>query len=188
MTRVQYFTATSLDGYIADVDNSLQWLFDCDQTDQKNDRFPTFVAGVGVQVMGRTTYDWVLDHEKLRDDEQRWTEVMADGETFVFTHREVFQFDHPHFHVVAGPVSEHIEAIVAAAGDRQVWVVGGGDLVGQFDDAGHLDQIILSVAAVTLGAGAPLLPRRIESDRLTLRECEHDEAFAYLTYDVTRPG
>ena len=51
---------------------------------------------------------------------------------------------------------------------RDVWIVGGGDLVGQFADAGHLDEIRVSVAPVTLASGKPLLPRRLESDRLTL--------------------
>ncbi len=58
--------------------------------------------------------------------------------------------------------------MVAAAGDRDIWLMGGGDLVGQFDDAGLLDHITATIAPVTLGAGAPLLPRDIRSDRLTL--------------------
>ena len=52
--------------------------------------------------------------------------------------------------------------MVGAAGDRNVWIVGGGDLAGQFADAGLLDEVIVSIAPVTLGGGAPLLPRRIE--------------------------
>ena len=52
--------------------------------------------------------------------------------------------------------------MVAAAGGRNVWIVGGGDLAGQFADAGLLDEVIVWIASVTLGAGAPLLPRRLE--------------------------
>ena len=54
--------------------------------------------------------------------------------------------------------------------------MGGGDLVGQFADAGLLDQIIATVAPVTLGAGAPLLPRDIRSDRLTLESVQSERA------------
>ena len=50
--------------------------------------------------------------------------------------------------------------MVAAAGDRDVWIVGGGDLAGQFADRGLLDEVVVSIAPVTLGSGAPLLPRR----------------------------
>ena len=49
-----------------------------------------------------------------------------------------------------------------AAGARDIWLTGGGELVGQFADHGLLDEVIVSIAPVTLGAGAPLLPRRIE--------------------------
>ena len=66
-----------------------------------------------------------------------------------------------------------------------IWLVGGGDLVGQFADRGLLDEILLGVAPVMLGAGAPLLPRRLGADRLTLQGVEHDDRFVFLTYRVT---
>ena len=52
--------------------------------------------------------------------------------------------------------------MTAAAGGKDLWVVGGGDLAGQFADAGLLDEVITYVAPVTLGSGRPLLPRRLE--------------------------
>jgi dihydrofolate reductase len=87
---------------------------------------------------------------------------------------------------VTGPVTDHLGAIRAAAGDKDVWLVGGGDLVGQFHEAGALDELMLSVAAVTLGAGAPLLPRRIESSTLRLVEVERAGQFAALRYEIAR--
>ena len=78
--------------------------------------------------------------------------------------------------------------MTAAAGGRNIWLVGGGDLVGQFADHGLLDEIQLGVAPVLLGAGAPLLPRRLLSARLALAGVEHDDYFAYLTYRVTPEG
>ena len=66
--------------------------------------------------------------------------------------------------------------------------MGGGDLVGQFDDAGLLDEIRLGVTPVTLGAGAPLLPRRITSERMRLRSVERSGQMVNLVYDVSRPG
>jgi hypothetical protein len=61
---------------------------------------------------------------------------------------------------VAGDVRPVHAAMRAAACDKNVWIVGGGELAGAFVDAGLLDELILGVAPVTLGAGAPLLPRR----------------------------
>jgi dihydrofolate reductase len=77
-------------------------------------------------------------------------------------------------------------AMVDAARGKNVWLVGGGDLVGQFADCGLLDDIILGVAPVMLGAGAPLLPRRLPSSRLTLVDVDRDGEFVHLTYMLTR--
>jgi dihydrofolate reductase len=72
-----------------------------------------------------------------------------------------------------------------AAGDLNVWLVGGGDLVGQFYDAGLLDEIIVQVGSVTLGAGRPLLPRRITFPPLSLTSARSvGSGFAELRYDV----
>ncbi len=75
--------------------------------------------------------------------------------------------------------------MTTAAGGRNIWLVGGGDLVGQSADEGLLDEILLGVAPVTLGAGAPLLPRRLLSSQLTLTDADRDVYFAHLAYRVT---
>jgi len=74
--------------------------------------------------------------------------------------------------------------MVSVAGDRNIWIVGGGDLVGQFADAGLLDEGIVSIAPVPLGGGAPLLPRRIE---LRLDELARNGDFAAARFSVVRP-
>ena len=68
-----------------------------------------------------------------------------------------------------------------AAGDRNIWIVGGGDLAGQFADVGLLDEVIVSVAPVTLGGGARLLPRRIE---LRLDELGRNGDFVSARFSV----
>jgi dihydrofolate reductase len=60
---------------------------------------------------------------------------------------------------VEGDVRPVHVAMCAAAGARHVWLVDGGDLVGQFHDAGLLDEWIVQVASVTLARGQPLVPR-----------------------------
>ena len=78
--------------------------------------------------------------------------------------------------------------MVEAAAGRNVWLIGGGDLVGQFDDAGLLDEIRLGMMPVFLGSGAPLLPRRITSKRLTLRTVDGRGPQVSLVYDVAKPS
>ncbi|MFC6764518.1 dihydrofolate reductase family protein [Natrinema soli] len=75
--------------------------------------------------------------------------------------------------------------MVKAADGKNVWLVGGGDLVGQFHDHGLLDELILSVAPVTLASGAPLLPRKIPTPPLKLTNVKkYGDVFAVLTYEV----
>ncbi|MFC7546572.1 dihydrofolate reductase family protein [Plantactinospora sp. GCM10030261] len=185
MTRTQYFTATSVDGYIADDRNSLDWLFEADTGGE--DRFAPFVADVGAFAMGATTYEWVLHHEKLLDQPEKWRDWYGDRPAWVFSHRDLPVVPGADVTVVSGDVRPVHEAMTAAAGDRNIWLVGGGELVGTFADHGLLDEIILGVAPVTLGAGAPLLPRRLPASRLTLTAAEQAGPFAYLTYRVGPP-
>ena len=76
------------------------------------------------------------------------------------------------------------DEIAAAAGERDVWVVGGGDLAAQFAEAGHLDEMIVSIAPVTLGAGRPIFPRRWD---FRLVELDRNRAFACARYEVVGP-
>lgn len=89
MPKTQYHTATSIDGFIADEHNSLDWLFEADNPPDKSggNPFATFFADVGAFAMGATTYEWVLDHEDLPAHPERWTASYADTPAWVFTHR-----------------------------------------------------------------------------------------------------
>ena len=137
-----------------------------------------FIAGVGALVMGATTYRWVLEHGRRTGEPWGYTQPC-----FVFTHRDL---PAPQgVRLVSGGVQEHWADIASAAGDADVWVVGGGELAGAFWDAGHLDRLMVSIAPVTVGAGRPLLPRRLQ---LRLTRVERNRAFACCWYDVAGPG
>ncbi|MET1038673.1 MAG: dihydrofolate reductase family protein [Aeromicrobium sp.] len=183
-----YNTATTLDGYLATTDNSLQWLFDVPGADDEESGLDSFLAGIGAMTMGATTYRWVVEFEQLTEHPERWTDSFGDRPTWVFTHRDLPVVEGADIRFTQAPVAAvHAELVEAAAG-RDVWVMGGGELVGQFADAGLLDRIVATIAPVTLGAGAPLLPRDIRSDRLTLVSVERRGQFAELTYEVGSPS
>lgn len=179
--RTVYYTATTIDGYIADPDNSLDWLF---EVSAGPNRFAEFFAGIGAFAMGATTYEWILANEKLLDAPQRWSEWYGAVPSWVFTHRDLPRVPGADIRFVRGDVRPVHAEMVAAAGGAGIWLVGGGELVGAFADHGLLDEIQLSVAPVTLGAGAPLLPRRLRSTRLWLARVERNEQFVQLTYEV----
>jgi dihydrofolate reductase len=73
--------------------------------------------------------------------------------------------------------------MVAAAGGANLWVVGGGELAGQFLDAGLLDEVVVAIAPVTLGRGKPLLPRHAE---LRCLESQLTGEFVTARYEVVR--
>ncbi len=184
MTSTQYYTATSIDGFIADEHNSLDWLFRCEPSEDKQNRFSTFFAGIGAMAMGATTYEWVLAHDDMLSQPDRWRGYYGNTPCWVFSHRDLPPISGANLVFVQGDVAGVHADMVNAASGKNVWLVGGGDLVGQFADHGLLDEILLGVAPVMLGAGAPLLPRHLDTG-LRLTGAEHDGDFAFLTYQVT---
>ena len=183
--KTQYFTATSIDGYIADQDNSLDWLFQAHE-EQDESQWDAFIGAVGAMTMGATTYEWALEHDKLLENPGKWHEYYGDIPCWVFTHRELPAIPNADIRFVQGDVGPVHEQMGAVAGGKNIWLVGGGELVGRFADEGLLDEIRLHVAPVTLGGGAPLLPRRITAPRLTLTSADIVGGFAFLTYSVAR--
>ena len=186
MGATQYYTATTLDGYIADEHNSLDWLFEVDRDVEEGGEhsFADFFAQVGAMTMGATTYEWVLDHERLLDEPSKWSAMYGDTPCWVFTHRTLPTLPGANIVFVHGDVAPVHKQMTAAAGDQNIWLVGGGDLVGQFADQQLLDEILVGVAPVTLGSGAPLLPRRLTASQLELVDVSRDRQFARLTYRV----
>ena len=185
MTKTQYFTATSVDGYIADTENSLDWLFEVPRDGGSGaEGFGDFFAGVGAMAMGATTYEWVFAHERLDEQPEKWSEWYGSTPTWVFTHRELPAVPDASIRFVQGDVAPVHAEMVRAAEGRNVWLVGGGELVGAFADHGLLDEILLGMQPVFLGAGAPLLPRRLTSKRVRLESVRKDGQQVQLVYSV----
>jgi len=178
----QYYTAATLDGFIADADNSLEWLFSRARDEDGPLSYTAFIAEVGALAMGRTTYEWLLDHEFAGKDPADWRwpyEIPC----WVFTHHRLQVVPDARIEFTSDDVTAVHERMTAAAGGRNVWLVGGGDLVGQFADAGLLDEVLVTIAPVTLGSGAPLLPRRLE---LRLDEAGRNGDFVCARFGVVR--
>lgn len=176
MSITTYYTATSLDGFIADEQHSLAWLFRQEQDRAGPLNYDEFFARIGAVVMGSTTYEWVVRHEN-----GVWPYQLP---AWVMTSRDLPEVEGD-VRFARGDVRSVHEAMTAAAGGRDLWVVGGGDLAGQFADEGLLDEIIVYLAPVTLGRGAPLLPRTLD---LRLDELARNGAFACARYSVLGPA
>jgi dihydrofolate reductase len=180
----QYYTASSLDGFIATADDSLDWLFPLGDVNQTS--YPDFIRAVGALAMGASTYLWMLRHVIRRgsDTPGAWPYTQP---TWVFTNRVLPDIPGADIRLVRGDVRPVHLTMTAAAQGRNLWVVGGGDLAGQFHDAGLLDEMIVQVGSATLGAGKPLLPRRISAPPLRLLSVRQvGTGFAELHYQLPR--
>jgi dihydrofolate reductase len=187
--KTQYYTASSLDGFIATEDDSLEWLFPLG--DINDTGYPAFIREVGALAMGSSTYEWMLRHV-VRPGTGTGAPWPYAQPTWVFSSRRLAPVPGADIRFVQGdvrPVHEQMKR--AAAAGKNLWLVGGGDLVGQFHDAGLLDEIIVQVGSVTLGRGKPLLPRRITgAAALRLASVQKiGPGFAELRYEVpARPA
>ena len=182
--KTQYYTAASLDGFIATEDDSLDWLFPLG--DINDTGYPAFIAEVGALAMGSSTYEWMLRHADTVADQvgSSWPYAQP---TWVFSSRVLPPVPGADLRFVRGDVRPVHAAMQAAAGGKNLWVVGGGELAGQFHDAGLLDELIVQVGSVTLGTGKPLLPRRLTQPPLMLLSVRQvGTGFAELRYQLPR--
>ena len=182
-TKTQYYTSASLDGFVATPDHDLGWLT---QFGDPGSSYESFFRDVGAVAMGSSTYAWLLRHHVRPHGRppQPWPYAVP---AWVFTSRDLPTVEGADVRFVRGDVRPVHAAMVAAAAGANVWVIGGGDLAGQFLDAGLLDELIVQVVSVTLGAGAPLLPRRVATPPLRLVSATpYGTAWVELRYEVPR--
>ena len=184
VSEVIYRTATSFNGFIADENHSLDWLFAVDHAEAPDQA--EFIEDIGVMVEGSTTYEWVLRQTDVLSNPERWGEFYGARPTFVFTSRRLRVPDGADVRFINGAIEDALPTILGAAGAQDVWLVGGGELAGQFCDIGALDRIELTLAPVALRDGAPLLPRRLESSRISLTRVERYGEFLMFYHGSAR--
>ena len=147
-----YYTATTLDGFLAGPGDDLEWLMAMPHPEP--DTYSPFIANVGALAMGSATYEWVLRH--LEKTGKAWPYTQP---SWVFTSRDLPVPQGADVRFVRGAVAPVHQTMSAVAKGKDLWIVGGGDLAGQVLDAGLLDELVITVASYTLGEGKPLLPR-----------------------------
>jgi dihydrofolate reductase len=149
-----YYTASSIDGYIVDDRDSLEWLISRDIDVDGPFGYRAFSDSVGALVMGATTYEWLV-----ANDPDDWQYKQP---TWVMTHRpNIIRAGDP-VRAFQGDVTELQPLLLRAAGYQDIWVVGGGDVAAQFARAGLIDEMIVSYAPCTLGSGGRLMPVHTE--------------------------
>ena len=157
LARTIYFAAATLDGYIADADGGIDWLTGFEPNYEGGGESVTggidsFLEGIGALVSGSTTYEFILGHDWPYGDRPSW----------VLTSRELPVAEGADIRFHNGPVADIHPEMLAAAGERDLWVVGGGPVASDLADAGLLDELWVTVVPIVLRSGKPLFSRPID--------------------------
>lgn len=187
MSLVRYYAAQTLDGYIAEADDSIDWLtgyegsFEGADSEEGQAGYDAFYEGIGALVMGSVTYEWVLAHVSA------WP--YAGKPTWVLSSRELErpQGEDVDVRILDGEPPDLIDEMRSAAGERDIWVVGGGNVASQFADHGLLDRVEVTIVPVVLGNGKPLLEHRLTGGSMQLLGARtFSSGMVGLTYEVKR--
>jgi len=190
VARTVYYSAASLDGYIAEADDTIEWLttyegtFEGAGVEPIAGSYDRFYEGIGALVSGATTYEYVLGHRRAGDD---WP--YAGKPYWVLTSRDLPSPEGAGVDVRIGAadVADLHDEMIAAAGERDLWVIGGGNVASQFADAGLLDEVHVTVVPVVLGAGKPLFDRRLPGGAMQLIAARaFDSGMVELRYEIGR--
>jgi dihydrofolate reductase len=186
MTRTQYYCAMSLDGFIASSDDTIKWLTGYEGSYEGADAVPMkgtydeFYDGVGALVSGSVTYEFVIN--EITD----WP--YGGKPCWVLSSRELPkpEGDDVDVRFARGAVRDIYPEMIEAAGERNLWIVGGGNVASQFADEGLLDEVMATVVPVVLGTGKPLFDRGLPGGPMRLAGTRaFDTGMVELRYELT---
>jgi dihydrofolate reductase len=166
---------TSADGYIARPDGDLEWL----TSRPKPDGFygmSAFMKSIDTKLLGRKTYEAGLRMGATFDP--------AKSRTVVFS-RHAPPADAPSgVEFVSGAIGPFLHRLRETPG-KDVWLMGGGELIASFLDERAIDEFVISVAPVFIGDGIPLMARRHRHVPLDLHSVERfADGVVQLRYHV----
>ena len=169
MRTVTYGGAVSLDGFLAGLDGSMDWLHFSEDVQQI---MKDYWNDVDTILMGRKTYEFsVAQHPpttpKSKSANRKKNEPTM--RTYVFS-RTLKSLDQPATELVNTDAAQFVRDLKKRPG-KGIWLMGGGELAQSLLAAGLVDQIGLNIHPILLGQGIPTfrnLPHRV---RLALTEC-----------------
>jgi dihydrofolate reductase len=196
VARTVYYCASSLDGYIAEADDSLDWLLGYEGTFEHEAAEPgpmsegggyeRFYESVRALVSGSATYEWIIDHLDVSGGGQ-WP--YRGKPCWVLSSRQLRrpEGEGVDVRIADASVGELYEEMAAAAGDGVLWVVGGGGVASQFADEGRLDEVHVTVVPVVLSVGKRLFERRFPSGSMQLTGTRaFKNGMVELRYEIRR--
>jgi dihydrofolate reductase len=172
--RIIVHIATSADGYIARPDGNLEWL-----TSRPAPKgfygIGAFERTIDTELFGRKTFDASLELGATFGGKRR---------ICVFSRRPPPPSLPRNVEFVSDPVDRFVERLRGEKG-KNIWMMGGGDLIASFLDAGAIDEFIISIVPVFIGEGIPLIAPRHREQKLKLRSVKpFPDGLVQVHYDV----
>ncbi|KRF56646.1 diacylglycerol kinase [Bacillus sp. Soil531] len=167
--KIVVYIAASLDGYIARENGEIDWLESIEG--EGDNGYEEFYQTCDAVVMGKATYDHVL---KLTPEFP-----YPDKKCYVFSRSVQEKNQHVEF------VNESVASFLNSLNqdNKKIWLVGGSDILDDFLKAKRVDEFIISVIPVLLGAGIPLFKRGIPEMNLKLTDIKQYGQIAQLYYE-----
>lgn len=171
--KLVLFIASTLDGYIATKDHDLNWLFNVEG--EGDNGISAFYNTIDTVIMGRTTYDWVMAHEDVFPYQDKECYIFSrtpreDTEYVTFVNKDVVSFTNK----------------LKSKSGKNIWIIGGGELLSDFIKENLVDEIIVTIAPVLLGNGIPLFRQNNFQTLLKLNSINRFNQFVELRYEVIK--
>ena len=177
--KIIVYIATSADGYIARPDGDVEWLNRRPHTHE--DGMRDFYRSIDTILFGRKTYDWALAYQnKTGSKGSMFDKNVAN---YIFSHHPPKEAA-PGTQFVSEPVKQFAQRIRSSSG-KNIWMMGGGEIIASFLDAGEIDEFDIHVIPTFIGDGIPLIARRHRDVPLQLLSVEkYPDSAVRLRYAV----
>lgn len=147
MRKIKLYIACSLDGYIATMDNGLDWLTEFPNPQNDDYGYDSFYDTIGTLIMGGNTYRAIANMEVEWPYEGKMTYLVSRTEQTLS-------------HNITLLSSNWLEKLGDLKNEegKDIWVVGGGEIISQLINNQLLDEMIITYIPVLLGEGKSLYP------------------------------
>jgi len=173
--RVKLYIASSLDGYIAREDGSIDWLTEYENNPETDYGYSEFYASIGTVLMGRKTYEQVLGFGDWPYTEKK---------TYVFTRQKEPLRREKNVEFVSGDIGEFARRLKENT-DEDIWLVGGSQFIKAFLEEDLVQEMIVFIVPIILGGGIPLFDRIGKEIRLrTGRVEKYENGLVRVEYEM----
>ncbi len=178
--KIIVYIATSADGYIARPDGDVEWL---NRRARLDYGMGEFYKTIDTVLIGRKTYDWALDYQKKTGAKESIFDKSVAN--YIFSRKPPEQAV-PGVEFISEPVKAFAQRLRATPG-KNIWMMGGGELIASFLDAGEIDEFDIHVIPTFIGEGIPLIAPSHRDVLLHLLSAEsYPDGVVRLRYDIAR--